>query len=273
MRHEKASRAERAPENSLMQLYVGLTTLIGHVSRYADRFDLLEFRFDPSRPPTTKALRRLRASAPEELLFSVLVPAALTAGGLEEPERLAPVLEAAELLRARWIVLQTGADVGPSPRARARLTALAARCAGSNRRVAWEPRGPWEPEAAHAFARTAGITAVEDLSMVEAPSSGVVYTRLRVPGPGAQLRGSALERLAERIADAEECYVVVEGRASGHARSRIEQALGIAVAALEEENEDEAEEELVEEDGAMFTGELDTEIDEDDSDEDDSDED
>lgn len=221
-----------------MQLNVGLTNLVGHVSRYAERFDVLELRFDPARLPTTKALRRLRAAAPEKLVFSALVPPGLSGPALEHPERLDAALELLDVLGARWVVIQTGSEVGPSARAPARLTTLARKLEGPTRRVAWEPRGPWEPAVAHAAAREMGVTLVEDLSMVDAPPSAVVYTRLRVPGPGAALRSSALERLAERIADSNEVYVIIEGRGSARARSLIERALGVAIANAEDEEDD-----------------------------------
>lgn len=219
-----------------MLLYVGLTALLGNVDRYADHFDLLELRFDPGSPPSPKSLRRLRASAPERLVFCLLVVPSLTSKALEDPERLKPALEAAEMLKAGWIVLQTGSEIGPSARVRARLAALATRCAAPDRRVAWEARGPWEPEVARQVARATGITLIEDLSMVEAPPTSLIYTRLRVPGPGAALRSGALERLASQIAGAEECLVVIEGRASARARSKIQQALR-AARALEDEDQ------------------------------------
>lgn len=208
-----------------MQLSVGLTAFSGHIQRYADRFDLLEFRFDPEKPPSARSLKRLRGTAPAGLTFCILSVPSLTAGALQDPERLALVLETAEILKAPWLVLQTGPEVGPSSRVRARLAALARQAEGHGHRIAWEPRGPWEPEVAREFAGQSGIIFVEDLSMVEAPPSRTIYTRLRVPGPGAGLRGGALEKLARQIRDAEECFVVIEGRASGHARSRIRQAV------------------------------------------------
>jgi uncharacterized protein YecE (DUF72 family) len=254
-----------------MKLYVGLTNLIGHVATYAERFDVLEVRYEPERGQTAKGLRRLRATAPEKLVFSVLIPPQVSSPALEKPELLAPVLEIAELLRARFLVVQTGSDVGPSPRARGRLAALARALTSGDRRVAWEPRGPWEPEVASAMARENGLVLVEDLSMVDAQPSELVYTRLRVPGPGAALRGGAIERLAEQLTDAQEAYVVIEGRGSARARSMITQAVAAAVAAAADESDDS---ELEEDDFEPLSGSLeDDEEDFDDEDGDDEDED
>lgn len=82
-----------------------------------------------------------------------------------------------------------------------------------------------------------GFLCVEDLSMVQAPPTEVVYTRLRVLGPGAALRASALERLAVQLALVEEAVVVIEGRASGRARGLVARAVKDAEALLDEEDD------------------------------------
>ncbi|HYO97064.1 MAG TPA: DUF72 domain-containing protein [Polyangiaceae bacterium] len=208
-----------------MQLFVGTTALLGKVERYAERFQILELRADPARLPHAKALRKLRSAAPSKLAFSLLVPAALTGPLLQGSASLDFVRDAADALAARWIVLQTGPEVGSSARARGRLQTLAAALRIEGRRIAWEPRGPWEPEVAREAAQALDLTLVEDLSVVESAPMPLVYTRLRSVGPGAQLRMSALERLAEQIAGAEEAYVLIEGQPSPKAKARIEQAI------------------------------------------------
>jgi hypothetical protein len=251
-----------------MKLYVGLTNLVGHVANYAERFDLLEVRYEPERGQSAKALRRLRATAPEELVISLLLPPQVSSPMLEKPELVAPVLETAEILRARFLVVQTGSEVGPSPRARGRLAALARALTSGERRVAWEPRGPWEPEVASAMAREHGLVLVEDLSMVDGMPSEPIYTRLRVPGPGAALRGGAIERLAEQLTQAQQAYVVIEGRGSARARSMINQAVAAAVAAAADDTDDS---ELEEDDFEPSAGPLDEDFDDEDFDDDEED--
>jgi uncharacterized protein YecE (DUF72 family) len=250
-----------------MQLFVGLTLLSGGIERYADRFDLLEFRADPRRLPTLKTLRRMRATVPK-LRFSILVPPTLTAGALDSPERIVPVIEAAEACAASFVVLQTGPEVGPSPRTRARLAALVKRLEGPSRRIGWEPHGPWEEATAWEQAEALGITFIQDLSVAEATPGSLVYTRLRSLGPGAALKGSALAHLAEQLSDAEQAFIVVEGRPSPRARARILRALELSASALSDDEDDVDEDELADdaEDGG------DTALDESDDDESDDDE-
>ncbi len=234
-----------------MRLYVGLTTLTGSIERYADRFDLLELRADPGRLPSAKALRRMRASAPK-LLLSVLLPPRVTGAALSAPDSLAPLLPACET--AEWLVLQTGPEIGPSRRSRGQLAALVAKLKSETRRIAWEPHGLWDEETAHADALELGVTLVQDLSVTPGVGDSIIYTRLRVPGPGSALRSSALETLAEELEGAEQACVVIEGRPSQRARSRIRHALqGVPAIDAEgvEEGDDLAEDDELDEDGEL----------------------
>jgi hypothetical protein len=79
---------------------------------------------------------------------------------------------------------------------------------------------------------------------------------LRTPGPGAALRASALEKLAEELTETEEAFVVVEGRPTQKTRARIRRALAEA-AALEGAFGD--EEELAAEDEELEDEELEDE--------------
>lgn len=268
-----------------MRLRVGLTTLHGSVEGYARRFDFLELRAEPGRLLTIKTLRKLRAQGGERVAFALRVPPSGVTRLSEAPAEVEALEAAAEALGAEWIVLQTGADLGPSARGRARLEALSARLANATRRVAWEPRGPWESETARAFAHEAGLTLVEDLTQVSGAGDRVVYTRLRVQGPGARLTSSALARLGEELVGAEQAYVVVEGRGSPSARARIEEAIREAAALASEESEleevdfgpgddeEEAPEDEDAEDGELIDDELDDEDDGDDDLDDDEDDD
>ena len=224
-----------------MRLHVGLTTLTGSIERYAERFDLLELRAEPGRLPSPKALRRIRTGAPK-LAFSFLFPPRVVADALNSPAALDPLLASADAVEASWLVLQTGPEVGPSQRTRTKLEAIAKHLARPGRRIGWEPHGMWEEPAALEFALGLDLHYVQDLAIATGAQLPLVYTRLRTPGPGAALRASALEHLAEELTETEEAFVVVEGRPTHRARSRIRRALEEA-AALEGAFEDDGVEE------------------------------
>jgi hypothetical protein len=238
-----------------MRLHVGLTTLTGSIERYAERFDLLEFRAEPGRLPSTKALRRIRSGAPK-LSFSLMFPPRVMSEALNAPTALDTMLASADLLEASWLVLQTGPEMGPSQRARSRLEAFVKHVARDGRQIGWEPHGMWEEPAALEFALGLGIHYVQDLAVATGAQLPVVYTRLRTPGPGAALRASALEKLAEELTETEEAFVVVEGRPTQKTRARIRRALAEA-AALEGAFGD--EEELAAEDEELEDEELEDE--------------
>lgn len=243
-----------------MRLHVGLTTLTGSIERYAERFDLLELRAEPGRLPSPKALRRIRTGAPK-LSLSFLFPPRVTAEALNAPASLGPLLASADAIEANWLVLQTGPEVGPSQRSRVKIEALAKHLARSGRNLAWEPHGMWEEAVALEFALGLGLHYVQDLAVATGAQLPLVYTRLRTPGPGAALRASALEQLAEELAETEEAFVVIEGRPTQRARARIRGALAEA-AALEGAFEDDG----VEEDALAEDGELDEEFEDEDED-------
>lgn len=251
-----------------MLLRVGLTSLTGGIEEYARRFDVLELRADPVRLPPAKVLRRMKGGAAGRVAFSVLVPPDLTKKALEAPAEMSLAVEAAAAVEASFLILQTGPTVGPSERVRARLEALVKTLERPGQRIGWEPRGPFEPEQAAAFAESAGITLVEDRSQADSEGGGVVYTRLRAEGAGARLTSGALERLAMRILTAEEAWVIVEGRPTPKARARIRQAIqALADEAAEFADEDEAAD-ATEDELDDDADELDDEDDSDDEDDD-----
>lgn len=254
-----------------MLLRVGLSSLTGGIEEYARRFDVLELRADPARLPPAKVLRRMKGGAAGRVAFSVLAPPELTKKALEAPAEMSLAVEAAAAVEASFLILQTGPTVGPSERVRTRLQTLVKTLERPGLRIGWEPRGPFEPEQAAAFAESAGITLVEDRSQADSEGGGVVYTRLRAEGAGARLTSGALERLSMRLITAEEAWVIVEGRPTPKARARIRQAIqALADEAAEFADEDEASEETEDDELDDDADELDDD-DETDSDDDDED--
>ena len=195
------------------RVHVGQAALVGKLERYAKVFDFLEVRAAPSLPPTS-ALRRLRGHAPEGFGFALVVPPKLCELTVSEPD--AALVEASRVaagaLAARWVTLRTPFSVAPSARSRSRLTRLVEALRGAATGIAWEPRGVWTDEDAEATAEGLGVTLVRDLAEKDAPPGAVVYTRLLALGRNSRIGAGIIERVSERIEDAEEAFVIAEGK-------------------------------------------------------------
>jgi len=209
-----------------MRLRIGQSRLRGDVSRYAQSFDLLEVRAEPGTLPRPGRLREWRARVPKEFVFSVRLPAAV-AELRTDPESdtaLRYALRAAEALQAEWLLLSTPAAVTPAARTHRRLSALGDGLGRSSLRLAWEPAGLWEPEAAERVARELGYHLVCDLLRGKPPAGDTLYTRLRGLG-GARFGVGAAERLAETVAQRREAYVVVEASGARRGASALRSAV------------------------------------------------
>jgi len=115
-------------------------------------------------------MRKWRKEAGPRLQFSLVAPKAVAAvrptpeleSGLER------LLEAQRLLQARFLLLSTPVDVTPAPLPRERLTKVVDRLReglGEARdlvRIAWQPRGVWELDAAAEFALKIGVDLAGD---------------------------------------------------------------------------------------------------------------
>ncbi len=226
-----------------MKLFVGSSALIGAVERYAQRLDFLEVLAEDKTLPVPRTLRRWRETVPATFQFSVVLPrdvAALTPGTEQNLER---ALETAKTLAASFVLVRTPPAVAPSERGRRRLSELFAKLKPAAARIAWEPRGVWTPEDADAFAQESGVFLVRDLAQDDAPESTVVYTRLLSIGQHSRLGQSAIERVAERLSDAEEAYVVVDGRGAPGVARRLRAELALAQPEGDEEEDDDGDEE------------------------------
>jgi hypothetical protein len=98
---------------------------------------------------------------------------------------------------------------------------------------------------AEAQAEALGVTLARDPSRDDLPEGEVAYGRIQSLGAGGRVRGSSIERAADRLAGFEEAYVVIEGdnalRAAKDLRSLLGVERGRAAAASEEELEDDEE--------------------------------
>jgi len=207
--------------------FVGETRLPKNFKRYARQFSLLEVDCEPGSVPGKARLQSCRALAPEDFVFSLILPsrlASLQTGPELEPEWKA-ALGVARLLRAQWWVVRTPADVRPTRRSREGLAALVARLKDGGMRVAWEPRGVWDESAAREAADAMGAVLVQDIAH-EAPLPGkVLYSRLLALGRGGRVSLSVADVVAQRMREYEQAYVVVEGSGA----REIQQALGLAL--------------------------------------------
>jgi uncharacterized protein YecE (DUF72 family) len=210
-------------------VHVGRPTLEGGIARYARSFDLLEVAGEAGRHPRRPGLLEWRRDVPERFVFSVVLPASLSSfeARPDRAELVAHARMVADALEAAWWVVRTPPSVTPSARTARGMEGLVAELASAGRRIAWEPRGVWTDDEAKRAASLFGVHLVRDLAREErADAEPVVYTRLRALGEGARVGAAAAERVAERLLDAEDAYVVVEGAGAGRVRQVLREAVG-----------------------------------------------
>jgi uncharacterized protein YecE (DUF72 family) len=232
------------------------------IARYGKHLDLLEVRLDNG-APRKRTLETMKSEAPAQLVFAVVVPKAISALETDPSEAdVAPVLDTARGLGARWIVLRTPPTARPSARTRARLTRLVELLKAAEVAVAWEPSGLLAEAEADELAAALGVTLARDPARDDLPEGDVAYCRIQSLGAAGRVRGSAIERAADRLAEFQEAYVVIEGDNALKAAKDLRGLLGVGKNGVS--TAEDAEDELDEDDDLE---------DEDDEDEDDEDED
>jgi uncharacterized protein YecE (DUF72 family) len=199
------------------QLFIGQSSLRGAVSKYADRFNLLELRAELGRLPRTVVLRRWTEEVPRSFVFSVLLSREVGRFGPNYDVELELGLSVADAVKAKWMVVQTDPTVGPSQRSRQRLQELFARLAGSGRSVAWEPHGVWQEDEAAVWTRQLGVNLVRDVSRADPFEDDIIYSRMPGLGTSSRLSAGALEHAASSLIHASAAYIVVCGDHAGKA--------------------------------------------------------
>jgi uncharacterized protein YecE (DUF72 family) len=197
---------------------MGIRTLYGSagargaIDAFARRFDVLELDILDREPkPKDATLKKWRKEAGPTLNIALVAPKALSAvrPGPALDEALARLLEAQRLLQARFLVVQTTTEVTPSQLNRERLAKVIERIRdglGEARdlvRIAWEPRGLWEPEDAASLAKKLGVDlAMDPLADPREPFFHDVlrYWRLGTVGGRTEFPPARLRYLAEVIA-------------------------------------------------------------------------
>jgi uncharacterized protein YecE (DUF72 family) len=219
---------------------VGETRLPKNFKRYAKQFSLLELDCEPGSVPGKPRLQACAAVAPPGFTFSLVLPSRVASlqAGPEFDQALKAAQNVARVLRAKWWVLRTPAEVRPTRRTRESLAALVARLTEGGMRVAWEPRGVWDEVAAGETADAIGAVLVVDIAREEPRPGPVLYSRLLALGKGARVGLSLADVVAARLNRYEEAFVVVEGQGA----REIQQALGLALddAALDDAALDDA---------------------------------
>jgi uncharacterized protein YecE (DUF72 family) len=222
------------------------------IARYGKHLDLLEVRLDNG-APRKRTLEAMKSESPADLVFAVVTPKRVASLEADPTEAdVAATVETARALSARWIVLRTPPTARPGARTRARLTRLVELLKQAEVAIAWEPAGLLAEAEAEALAQVLGVTLARDPARDDLPEGAVAYGRIQSLGAGGRVRGSAIERAADRLAGFEEAYVVIEGdnalRAAKDLRSLLGVERGKSAAEGEEEELDE-DEELDDEDG------------------------
>jgi hypothetical protein len=90
-----------------------------------------------------------------------------------------------------------------------------------------------------------GVTLARDPARDDLPAGPVAYGRISSLGAGGRVRGSAIERAADRLAEFEEAYVIIEGDNALRAAKELRSLLGASQnGAAGEELDDEDDENL-----------------------------
>jgi uncharacterized protein YecE (DUF72 family) len=239
-----------------MLLRIGQSPSALPIARYGKQLDLLEVRLDNG-APRKRTLEAMKSESPAHLVFAVVLPKLLTAldNDLVEADALSAI-EVARSLAARWLVLRTPPSARPSARTRARLTRLVELLKPSEVAIAWEPSGLLAEAEAEALAATLGVTLARDPARDDLPEGPVAYGRIQSLGAAGRVRSSGIERAADRLAEFQEAYVIIEGQNALRAAKELRGLLGAGSngASLDESDlDDEAEddEEDDDEDGEL----------------------
>ncbi|HEY6080118.1 MAG TPA: hypothetical protein VIW29_14995 [Polyangiaceae bacterium] len=235
------------PDPSMM-LRVGQSPSALAIARYGKHLDLLEVRLDNG-APRKRTLEAMKSESPAGLVFAVVTPKKVASleADLTEAD-VAPTVDTARALAARWIVLRTPPTARPVVRTRARLARLIELLKAAEIAIAWEPAGLMAEAEAEEQAQALGVTLVRDPGRDDLPEGPVAYARIQSLGAAGRVRGSAIERAADRLADFQEAYVVIEGdnalRAAKDLRSLLGVQRGAAAAGADDELDEDDDEEL-----------------------------
>ena len=239
-----------------MILRVGQSPSKLSIARYGKHLDLLEVRLDNG-APRKRTLETMKSEAPARLAFAVLLPKHLGALEADVTEAdVTPTIETARGLGARFIVVRTPPTARPGTRTRARLGKLIELLKAAEVAIVWEPTGLLAEADAEVLAESLGVILARDPARDDLPEGPVAYGRISSLGSGGRVRGSAIERAADRLAGFAEAYVVIEGDNALRAAKELRGLLGSGEnGAADEADLDDEEDDLEEGDEDDLEGE------------------
>ncbi len=203
-----------------MDLFVGQTSLKGDFRRYAREFNYVELLAEPQVLPNIKKVKALAGETRGSIQFGVVLSPRVWEGSHDELHAYFKKVVAA--CAPVWIIARTPATVRPGPASERELAKKFAdlRPLAGNARLAWEPRGLWQPATIARFAQDLEVTPVWDGQSLPASGlgEGTAYVRFAELGVGARVNEGRLERLAVKAEHCEALYVVVEGRGAQRTR-------------------------------------------------------
>lgn len=215
----------------MSRLYVGAQLERSPGPKYLEALNFAELALQPPLP-RAKTLAGWREALPEGFVVSLVAPrpaVASSAGPMRFDEDMRAglewLLEAADVLGARAIVVPTEADTTTGQRDRDRLAAYFEHLPREGRLVVWAPTGLWEPEEAARFARRLGIQRAVD-PLEDPPSDDEVpYARLRAVGARRRFSQDMLhEALAAVVAsEPDEAFIAIESPRSFKEATRLHQ--------------------------------------------------
>lgn len=180
-----------------MILHVGCAGFQGSQDAYFNRFRIVEIQGDASPAPKIATLRKWRAAAPEDFVFTLAEP-------LGDWAAITPRVEA---LAAGVVVIRTPTTFTPTVANREALARFAA-AAPQGTRLAWEPLGLWQRGAIESTCDELGLIPCIDPLQHKQPLTheGVAYYRVR--GLGGPLGERELGRVVAALEDLEEAFIV-----------------------------------------------------------------
>ncbi len=197
--------------------------------KYLAELDFAELDL-PEPLPTARTLRRWREQMPDELELGLIAPRAACRsdkGPLRFDDAMRTAFErtqeAASILRARFVILTTGADVTTGRRDR-NLLAEWVEPWDESHAIVWQPRGLWDPELAIPFAKKLGVLyGFDPLEGDAVPTGPLVYARLAAVGARKRFDETRLLDIVDAVEQtgAEEAFVALDSPASFREATRL----------------------------------------------------
>jgi len=199
--------------------------------------------------PRTGTLEGWRASGPDDLVLSLVAPREAVAsrrGPLRIDEDLEAgmgwLLDAARVLRARFVVVPTRSDTTTGQRDRDLLASYFDELRRDDGpRPVWAPGGLWEPEEAIRFSRKLGVACAWDPLHPDQvpPPDDPLYVRLGAIGGRQRFTEGMLTEVVEAVeaTGAREAWVAIESERSFREATRLARLTGAVEAEAEAQTE------------------------------------